>query len=194
MCDARAAWACLLVLAAPAVPASGILRAVADITGCDDPAILGKASLFEQITGEGIKEVAIQIEVSGLSDGKHAVHIHETGACRPCSAAGGHHDPGPFGHPDPDTSSDATPADDINHPFHMGDLVNVDVRGGKGYMKHVTSRITLSPGRLTIFDADGSALVIHADEDTYCDQPEELKPGCAGGAPAACGVIRLLKE
>jgi Cu-Zn family superoxide dismutase len=33
--------------------------------------------------------------VKGLPDGKHAVHIHEVGACEPCAAAGGHHDPGP---------------------------------------------------------------------------------------------------
>ena len=171
-----------------------VLRAEARIKGCTDPGISGTATFFQQITDEGIKEVAIQINVTGLSDGKHAVHIHETGICKPCSAAGGHHDPGPFGHKDPDTSDNEVPATDVNHPFHMGDLVNIDVTDGKGYMKHVTNRITLSPGRLSIFDRDGSALIVHANPDTYCDRNDDLKSGCAGGPRIACGIIRRVKE
>ena len=88
---------------------------------------------------------------------------------------------------------DMTPATDINHPFHMGDLVNLDVKNGVGTFRHTTNRVTLSPGRLGIFDADGSAIIVHTQPDTYCDEESELKKGCAGGAREACGVIRLVK-
>lgn len=187
----------LALLAAGSLSAGPVLaanlKAVADIRGCTDTNITGTASLTESASEEGIKEVTIKLKVSGLSDGKHAVHIHETGACEPCSAAKGHHDPGPFGQTRPDTAQDTVPANDINHPYHMGDLVNVVVKNGTGTMHHTTNRVTLSPGRLTLFDADGSSIIIHTSEDTYCDQESELKKGCAGGARDACGVIRLVE-
>ncbi len=181
-----------LFLAISSVDAAG-LKASADIKGCTDPNISGTATLTEKETVEGIKLVTVKMTVRGLRDGKHAVHIHETGACQPCGAAKGHHDPGPFGQTRPDSAQDRAPANDINHPYHMGDLVNLVVRDGKGTMKHTTNRVTLSPGRLTLFDADGSAFIIHTNEDTYCDQDNELKKGCAGGARDACGIIRLTK-
>ena len=116
-----------------------------------------------------------------LRPGKHAVHIHETGLSQPsCADAGGHFDPGPFGFSSPDG----------NHPYHAGDLVNLEVsRSGRGMMRMVTSRITLSPGPLSLFDEDGSAVIVHVDPDVYCPEGEEA--GCAGGARAACGVIEL---
>ncbi len=166
------------------------VTATAEIKGCTDPAISGSATLTEKTTDEGIKEVTVHLKVSGLSDGKHAVHIHETGACEPCGAANGHHDPGPFGETRPDSAGDEVPASDINHPYHMGDLINIEVKNGKGSMRHTTNRITLSAGRLSILDEDGSAFIIHTYEDTYCDQESELKKGCAGGPRDACGVIK----
>ena len=165
------------------------LKASAEIQGCTNPAISGTATLVEQVTAEGVKEVTVELQVKGLSDGKHAVHIHEVAACQPCAAAGGHHDPGPFGQARPDSATDTVPAADINHPYHMGDLVNVEVKGGIGSMKHTTSRVTLSPGRLSLFDKDGSSIIVHSAADTYCDEESELKKGCAGGARDACGVI-----
>ena len=47
----------------------------------------------------GVKVVDISMRVRGLSDGKHAVHVHAVGLCAPCSMAGGHFDPGPSGNP-----------------------------------------------------------------------------------------------
>ena len=178
-------------LACVALPVSAAkVTATADIKGCTDSAISGSATLTEEKTGEGIKEVTIHLKVEGLSDGKHAVHIHETGACEPCGAAKGHHDPGPFGQTRPDSATDEVPAADINHPYHMGDLINIDVKNGRGSMMHTTNRITLSPGRLSILDEDGSSFIIHTSEDTYCDEESDLKKGCAGGARDACGIIR----
>lgn len=177
-------------LAAGAAAADG-LRATAEIKGCTNPAVSGTATLVEQVTAEGVKEVTVEMTVKGLSDGKHAVHIHEVASCEPCGSAGGHHDPGPFGQSRPDSAGDEVPAKDVNHPFHMGDLVNLEVKGGVGTLKHTTNRVTLSPGRLSLFDDNGSSFIVHTGQDTYCDQETDLRKGCAGGARDACGVIRL---
>ena len=122
----------------------------------------------------------VTIRVSGMKPGKHAVHIHETGKCTPCSDAKGHFDPGPYGFTAPDG----------NHPFHSGDLVNLEVNpAGTGVLHTSTTRVTLSPGPLSVFDADGSAIIIHTDPDTYC--PEGDVKGCAGGSRAACGILKM---
>jgi superoxide dismutase, Cu-Zn family len=156
----------------------GLVVATATIAGCTDPAVTGRAVLIERPSAEGVKVVEVALTVSGLPQGKHAVHIHETGACTPCGAANGHFDPGPASNSSPDG----------NHPFHTGDLVNVTVNSrGVGVMHATTSRITLSPGPLSVFDADGSAFIVHVNPDTYC--PAGPVAGCAGGARAACGVI-----
>jgi len=156
------------------------IQAVSDIRGCNDPIIEGSAKFIERYSEEGVKEVDVTINVSGLSPGKHAVHIHQTAACEPCGAAGGHYDPGPHGFTSPDG----------NHPFHSGDLINIDVNpGGSGALHTTTTRITLSPGPLSLFDADGSAIIIHTNPDTYC--PDGEVSGCAGGSRDACGIIRL---
>ncbi len=171
------------LLGAGHAAAANVELASAVINGCEDKSIIGTALLRERPSSEGIKQVDVSMVVRGLSDGTHAVHIHETAACEPCGAAKGHHDPGPFGKSTPDDP-------DYNHPFHAGDLINIEVVDGVGVMHTTTSRITLSAGRLSIFDEDGSSFIIHTYEDTYCDQPGELKKGCAGGPRDACGIIK----
>lgn len=154
--------------------------AVADIKSCGDIRYsVGLAYLRERASLEGVKEVDVMARVwSRHPAGSHAVHIHETAECHPCSAAGGHFDPGPNSNSNPDG----------NHPFHAGDLINLKVNdNGRGLLATVTSRVSLSDGPLSLFDADGSAFIIHVQPDSYC--PEGVVAGCAGGARAACGVI-----
>lgn len=159
--------------------AASPVRAMAEIISCDDSKVTGTAQFLEKPSEEGVKQVDMTLQVRGLSPGKHAVHIHETANCTPCGDAKGHFDPGPHGFPSPDG----------NHPFHSGDLVNIEVNAtGSGSLHTTTTRVTLSPGPLSLFDADGSALIIHTDPDTYC--PEGEVKGCAGGARAACGIIK----
>lgn len=170
----------LFVLTVSTGFASDTREARASLVDCQSPeAVVGSATLKEKGSVEGIKEVQIRLEVKKLAvaDGKHAVHIHQKADCQPCSDAGGHFDPGPNGNPNPDG----------NHPFHMGDLINLEVHNGEGSLETVTTRVTLSPGPLSIFDEDGSAFIIHVNEDTFC--PDGPAPGCAGGGRAACGVI-----
>jgi len=168
----------LLPVIAKADP--GIL-AHARINGCNNAAITGTLILKEHWSNEGIKQIDVTLQVNGLSDGDHAVHIHETAQCEPCGEAGGHFDPGPHGMSNPDG----------NHPFHSGDLVNLKSSNGKGILQTTTTRLTLSPGPLSLFDADGSALIIHTNSDSYC--PDGVTKGCAGGSRDACGMI-LIKE
>jgi Cu-Zn family superoxide dismutase len=154
-----------------------LVSASAIIDGCTDPAISGFGLLVEAPSSEGVKLVTVTLAVSGLPDGKHAVHIHETANCVPCTAANGHFDPGPASNSSPDG----------NHPFHSGDLINLEVKNGFGVLNTITSRVTLSPGPLSVFDADGSAFIIHINPDTYC--PAGAVAGCAGGGRQACGII-----
>jgi superoxide dismutase, Cu-Zn family len=153
-------------------------RARAEFQSClPNSNMTGFALLVERPSAEGVKVVDIAIIVQGIPNGKHAWHIHEVGNCTPCLAAGGHFDPGPNGNPSPDD----------NHPFHAGDLVNITVQDRIGFVRTISSRFTLTPGPLSLFDDDGSAFIIHQEPDTYC--PDGPEPGCAGGARIACGII-----
>lgn len=145
---------------------------------------IGTAFLQERPSTEGVKLVDVVVQIrGGLESGRHAVHIHETANCHPCSAARGHFDPGPHSNSSPDG----------NHPFHAGDLVNIGIdHDGRGTMLTSTSRVSLSDGPLSVFDRDGSAIIIHTAADTFC--PDGVEAGCAGGARAACGVIESPKE
>ncbi len=157
-------------------------RATASLSGCDDAGIWGEAVLREKRSKEGVKLVTVRLKMGGLPEGKHAVHIHETAACKPCTAAEGHFDPGPESNSSPDG----------NHPFHMGDLVNIAANGnGLGLLTTQTTRVTLSDEPLSIFKPNGkasSAFIVHTDPDSYCPDGEEA--GCAGGERIACGIIR----
>jgi Cu-Zn family superoxide dismutase len=154
---------------------SSVTRANADIKG---DGITGKVELVERKQGTGIV-VDITVSASGLKPGLHGVHLHAVGKCEPdFAAAGGHFDPGPASNTDPDA----------NHPFHMGDIPNLEVgQDGKGTMKAVTTRVTLSAGPLSIFDADGTAIIIHGNEDKGITG--EPKSGVSGGPRVACGVL-----
>ena len=140
--------------------------------------ITGTATFTERSIGTGTV-VDITVTVSGLTPGRHGVHLHAVGKCEPdFAAAGGHFDPGPAGNPDPDA----------NHPFHMGDVPNLEVaKSGTGTMKFTTSRVTLSDGPLSLFDADGTAIIIHGNPDQGITG--EPKSGVSGGPRVACGVV-----
>jgi superoxide dismutase, Cu-Zn family len=161
--------------AQPSASGAGTTRAHADIKG---EGITGRAEFVERQQGTG-KIVDVSVMVTGLKPGMHGVHLHAVGKCTPdFAAAGGHFDPGPAGNPDPDA----------NHPFHMGDLPNMQVSdSGRGAMKVMTTRVTLSEGSLSLFDEDGSAIIIHGNPDQM--KTGEPKSGVSGGPRVACGVI-----
>ena len=148
--------------------------------GCPTPA----GPPFDTDDFEDFPEPTVEVsaKISGLTPGAHGMHIHETALCEaPAFAtAAGHFDAGPFGHSNPV---------DANHPFHSGDIPNLIVdRHGNGRLKHTTSRITLSPGPLSVFDANGSAVIVHVGPDRGLNGVV----GASGGARVACGVIQLV--
>jgi len=121
--------------------------------------------------------VRISVEAEGLPSGTHAFHIHETGECIPpgFQSAGGHYNPGGHQH-------------GWNNPagYHAGDLPNVHVADdGVLAIEYFTDAVTLGEGEATLFDDDGSAIVIHVGEDDYATDPT----GDAGDR-LACGVIQ----
>jgi Cu-Zn family superoxide dismutase len=128
----------------------------------------------------GMKAVEVTVTVTGLKPGPHGIHIHAVGKCEApaFTTAGGHFDPGPNGEMNPDT----------NHPFHMGDLPNIVADAtGKATLKATTNRVTLSDGLLSIFDADGTAIIIHANPDQGVTGA--AGSGLSGGGRVACGVV-----
>ncbi len=154
---------------------AGAVRAHADIKG---EGITGRAELVERKQGTGTV-VELTVTATGLKPGLHGVHLHAVGKCEPdFTAAGGHFDPGPAGNTDPDA----------NHPFHMGDVPNLEAdKSGHGTLKAVTTRVTISDGPLSIFDADGTAIVIHGNPDQGITGAP--KSGVSGGPRVACGVF-----
>jgi len=157
-----------------------ILRARATINGAAGSGISGEVLFFQAKTGVPA-EVLIIARVEGLPPNSvHGFHLHENGTCSPdFTAAGGHYDPGPFGMSNPDA----------NHPFHMGDMPNLRANDkGVAIFEHVTSRVTIAPGPLSLFDANGSSVIVHANED----QGTTGVPGGSGGPRIACGVIEQI--
>ena len=132
---------------------------------------VGEATLTETKMG-----VLISATLENLPPGVHAFHIHETGKCEaPFKTAGGHFNP-----------------EGAKHGMmsemgkHAGDLPNIHVPdGGKLSIETLAHDVTLKPGQKnSLFDADGSALVIHAKADDNLGDPA----GNAGDR-IACGVI-----
>lgn len=127
-----------------------------------------------QLYGNG-GEVSISIALAGVEPGVHGVHLHETGSCvaPDFQSAGGHLNPGDRDHG----------FEDPQGP-HLGDLPNATVGAGGGGTVSTTLRGTRSEVLEAIFDADGTAVVVHAGADDY-----RTDPSGDSGARIACGVL-----
>jgi superoxide dismutase, Cu-Zn family len=120
--------------------------------------------------------VEVRVQAAGLPHGQYGVHIHATGRCDApgYESAGGHWNPAgrqhgklnPQGH-------------------HLGDLDNLVVNADGGRLEFAIAGATLHGGEAPIVDADGAAIVIHADPDDY-----RTDPSGNSGARIACGTLR----
>ena len=137
--------------------------------------VLGMAIFTQEAQG-----VRVSVTVKGLSPGEHGIHIHSVGKCEPPDflSAGPHFNPTNKKH-------------GLTNPEgpHAGDLPNLVVsEDGSAVYEHITDRVTLTPGELSLFDEDGSSLVIHAGPD---DQMTD--PAGNSGARVLCGVITPMR-
>jgi Cu-Zn family superoxide dismutase len=150
-------------------------QATAELKDKDGKAI-GVATFRESSGG-----VTVDVNVKGLTPGLHAVHVHAVGRCdAPAfTSAGGHFNPAQkkHGYKSPEGA-------------HAGDLPNMLVaKDGTGRFEAFTDGMTLKPGATSVFDKDGSALVIHAGVDDNVTDPT----GNAGDR-AACGIITMAQS
>jgi Cu-Zn family superoxide dismutase len=171
----------------PRLESGDVVRARAKIVGPPGSGIQGEVTFVELKGNFPEPGVDVEARIAGppgdLAPGSHGLHIHEGGKCvPPYTSAGGHFDPGPAGNPDPD----------VNHPFHMGDIPNLVVdQLGVGVLEARTSRITLSPGPLSVFDENRSVVILHLNADKGIPGPP--KSGVSGGDRIACGLIERVE-
>ena len=143
-----------------------------------DGASMGAVTFRQVATG-----VLVMAGVNGLAPGGHAFIIHEVGSCAPdFNAAGDHFNP-----------------EETEHGFihsswkrgestggHGGDLPNIYAAlDGSARADFFTIGVTLNSGpRHSLFDADGSAIVVHEKPDAYGEEESDT------GNRVACGVIK----
>jgi Cu-Zn family superoxide dismutase len=124
--------------------------------------------------------VHVQLQLHDLAPGDHGIHFHAVGKCEgegatPFATAGAHYNPIGRQH---GLQNPAGP--------HAGDAPNVTVGAdGRAQTSFTTDRVTITAGSTTLFDDDGSAIVIHAAPDDQITQPSGNS-----GARIACGTIR----
>lgn len=122
-------------------------------------------------------DVRIRIEATALPPGIHGAHIHTAGMCAPpdFTSAGGHWNPTSHQH-----------GKDNPAGMHMGDLPNLTVgANGRGHAEFNIANASIAGAANMLLDADGAAIVIHAQADDYKTDPS----GNSGGR-IACGVFR----
>jgi Cu-Zn family superoxide dismutase len=133
--------------------------------------VVGTATLTEVSGG-----VRVVLTARGLPAGDKGVHIHGVGTCEPpaFTSAGAHFNLAGRHH-------------GLLNPLgpHAGDLPNLRIEAdGSGRLESLNDRITLGTGPTSLFDGDGSALVIHAAADD-----QRTDPTGNSGSRLACGVI-----
>lgn len=133
--------------------------------------------------GDSASGAVLEIDAHGLPPGIHGIHIHDVGLCNPpdFKSAGAHWNPTARQH-----------GEENPNGAHMGDLQNVTV-AADGTLK---ARIVVpgtylrkagrnaKPGAVEILDANGAAIVIHAQPDDY-----KTDPSGNSGDRIACAVL-----
>jgi Cu-Zn family superoxide dismutase len=150
-------------------PAPAVQSARAELSDASGRRV-GDASLQQLANG-----VLMVADLTALTSGTHAIHLHETGQCvPPFTSAGGHFNPTGATH---GFRNPAGP--------HAGDLPNIHVpASGTLRVEIFASGLRLS-GDGGLLDQDGAAVVIHQFADDYSSDPAG-----AAGDRIACGVIR----
>ncbi|HEX8321971.1 superoxide dismutase family protein [Longimicrobium sp.] len=117
----------------------------------------------------------VMVHATGVAAGTHGTHLHAVGRCDEpdFTTAGPHLNPTNNQH---GTRNPRGP--------HLGDLPNLTVGSNReGHMEAVVAA-AWRPGTLPLFDADGTALVVHAAADD-----QRTDPSGNSGARIACAVV-----
>jgi Cu-Zn family superoxide dismutase len=122
--------------------------------------------------------VLIELRVTGLAPGPHAVLLHANGACDPKT---GFASAGPvldfeLGRPHGYFAKGGPKPGDLPVQFAAAD--------GTLHVSLYSTAISLGDGKRSIFGRDGVSLIVHAASDDYQTQPEGR-----AGARQACGTI-----
>jgi Cu-Zn family superoxide dismutase len=127
--------------------------------------------------GDNATVVRITINAGGLTPGWHGIHFHQVGDCS---------DPGKY-----ELSKGHVNHDQAKHGLlnregpDEGDLPNIFANADGSVNAEVGSESVALTGEEGLKDKDGSALVIHANEDDHNTQP------IGGAGPrVACAVIK----
>jgi Cu-Zn family superoxide dismutase len=164
-----------LAAAFAAMPAIAAAPMTGPLVGANN-AQLGTVTVTDAPSG-----VLLRVEATGLTPGWHAIHFHEKGTCSDAGfkASGAHVHAGK-----------AAPVHGLLNPARKdnGDLPNFFVAAdgtAKAEMFSTFVSMKGGAGRLALADADGSAVVVHANADDYMTQP-------IGGAGdrIGCAVIK----
>lgn len=172
----------------PILTRIALLLGVGVVAGCTSvgefpPARFATATLMStggvpigtaQITGSGDR-LTMTVAATGLTAGLHGIHLHTVGRCdAPAfTTAGPHLNPG--GHLHGTLNSGGS---------HLGDLPNLVItQRGAGTLTAALQGTREELSRV-LFDADGSAIVIHASPDDY-----KTDPSGNSGARIACGLL-----
>lgn len=155
-------------IATPALAAPAPLASAALMKSDASPA--GVVSIIRVKGG-----VALQVALTGLPAGVHAIHLHTRGVCEVpgFASAGGHLNPGGHQH-----------GRDNPLGAHMGDLPNITVAADGTARAIVPLAYSEADLIAALFDKDGGAVVVHAAPDDYKTDPT----GNAGGR-IACGAF-----
>jgi Cu-Zn family superoxide dismutase len=134
---------------------------------------VGEATISDGPNGLVVR-LNLQEKPAGIAPGVHGFHIHRVGRCEPpFKSAGDHFAPQKHGH-----------GFLSKNGRHAGDMPNIHVPANDTLtVEHFVPDVRLK-GKNALLDADGSALVIHAQPDDYRSDPS----GSAGDR-IACGII-----
>lgn len=158
--------------AADSKPASVTRSAMVEVSGVGGLMTKGEVT-FTDIDGR----TTMKAYIKGLTQGVHAIHIHEKGDCssEDGKSAGGHWNPTGEDHGKWGVA-----------PFHRGDIGNMSVdKNGIGEISLTTELWCVGCGDPKR-DVVGKSIIVHAGVDDCTSQPSG-----AAGARVGCGVIEF---